>query len=97
MAEKKPAAPKKPAKVIEKAAAVGLASGAKQAAKKTAAKKTSPVPKTAWIIQSPFGVEVSLEEIQKRIGMPVNKVYIRTDHKKAYWVRGEECGEVDLW
>ena len=26
-----------------------------------------------------------------------DKVYVRVDQNKAYWVRGEETGDVDLW
>ena len=26
-----------------------------------------------------------------------DQVYVRVDENKAYWVRGEETGSVDLW
>ena len=69
-----------------------------------AAKKDKPAPpskktqpkKTAFIIQSPTGGEIKLESILAKIGV-VDKVYIRADVNKAYWVRDEESGEVDLW
>ena len=81
-AEKKPVA-KKPAaeKVAEK----------KPAARKPAAKKAAEV-----IIQSPLGGEITSAEILDRVGR-VDKVYVRVDQNKAYWVNGEETGSVDLW
>ena len=80
--EEKPAA--KPAKAASTAAK-------KPAAKKPAAKKASEV-----IIQSPLGGEITSAEILARVG-DVDKVYVRVDENKAYWVRGEETGSVDLW
>ena len=32
----------------------------------------------------------------EKIG-PADRVYVRVDENKAYWVRGEESGSVDLW
>lgn len=84
--EKKPAAKK--AEKVEKAA---------PAEKKPAAKKAAPAKKTAEvIIQSPMGGEITAAEVLERVGK-VDKVYVRVDENKAYWVRGEETGSVDLW
>ena len=63
----------------------------KPAARKTAARKDIEI-----IIQSPMGGEISGAEILERVGK-VDKVYVRVDANKAYWVRGEESGSVDLW
>ena len=63
----------------------------KPAAKKPVAKKVAEV-----IIQSPLGGEITGAEILARVG-DVDKVYVRVDENKAYWVRGEETGDVDLW
>ena len=82
VAEKKPAA-KKPA--AKKPAAKTVAE------KKPAAKKAAEV-----IIQSPLGGEITSAEILDRVGK-VDKVYVRVDLNKAYWVNGEETGSVDLW
>ncbi len=84
-AAKKPVA-KKPAQVKDDAAAVK-----KPATRKSTAKKTVDV-----IVQSPLGGEISLTEIVAKVGK-VDKVYVRVDQNKAYWVRGEETGDVDLW
>ena len=69
------------------------------AAKKTeetkAVKKT-PAKKTEMILQSPMGGNITPEEILKKIGK-ADKVYVRVDENKAYWVRGGETGSVDLW
>lgn len=60
-------------------------------AKKAAAKKAAEV-----IIQSELGGEITPADILAKVGN-VEKVYIRVDQNKAYWVRGEETGSVDLW
>lgn len=90
---KKPAAEKavKPAAKKAAAAVVEAAAEKKPAARKTATKKTAEV-----VIQSPLGGEITSAEILARVGN-ADKVYVRVDENKAYWVRGEESGSVDLW
>ena len=83
---------KAPAK---KAAAKAPAAKA-PAAKKAPAKKAAVKAPAAVIIQSPLGGEITAEEILARVG-EVDKVYVRVDENKAYWVRGEETGSVELW
>ena len=72
----------------------------KPAAKKPAEKKAAvkkPAAKVAEvIIQSPLGGEITPEAILKKVGQ-VDTVYVRVDQNKAYWVKGEEYGSVDLW
>jgi len=48
------------------------------------------------IIQSPLGGEITPFAILAKVG-EVDKVYIRVDKNKAYWVKGTETGSVDLW
>ena len=67
------------------------APAAKKPATKKAAKKATEV-----IIQSPYGGEISYAEILAKVG-EAEKVYVRVDQNKAYWVRGLETGDVDLW
>ena len=90
---KKPAAEKavKPAAKKAVTAAAEAAAEKKSAARKTATKKTAEV-----VIQSPLGGEITGAEILARVGN-VDKVYVRVDKNKAFWVRGEESGSVDLW
>ena len=57
-------------------------------------KKTEATPKV--VIQSPMGGSIAPEEVLAKTG-PVDSVYIRVDENKAYWVKGEETGSVDLW
>ena len=83
-AAKKPAAKKA-------APAKAEAPARKPAARKAAAKKAVEV-----IVQSPLGGEISFAEILAKVG-EAEKVYVRVDQNKAYWVRGEETGDVDLW
>ena len=61
------------------------------AAKKPAAKKAAEI-----IIQSELGGEITPDAILAKVGA-ADKVYVRVDQNKAYWVRGEETGDVDLW
>ena len=53
--------------------------------------------RTAVIIQTPDGREITVDEILARTEGQVEKIYIRVDENKAYWVKGEEHGSVDLW
>ena len=76
---------------------------AKTAAKsKSTAKINMPVaPAMELIIQSPSGQEITPEDVRAKISSAVgsvDRVYIRADEGKAYWVRGEdEHGAVELW
>ena len=56
------------------------------------AKNTAPT----IIIQSALGGAITVEEIVAKVGT-ADQVYVRVDENKAYWVRGEETGSVDLW
>ncbi len=60
-----------------------------------AAAKTAKGP-AKFIIQSPLGGEITPEEILAKVGK-ADTVYVRVDENKAYWVRGEETGSIDLW
>ena len=88
--------------VVKKAAGKTAAEKApvtaeKQAAeKKPAARKSTAKKAAELIIQSPLGGEITGAEILARTGN-VDKVYVRVDENKAYWVRGTETGSVDLW
>ena len=92
IAEKKPEAKKaEPVKEAAKKVAEKKPAAKKPAHKKPAATKAAEV-----IIQSPLGGEITGAEILARTGN-VDKVYVRVDENKAYWVRGKESGSVDLW
>ena len=101
-AKKAPA--KKPAvKKTVSAAAAGVAAGTAAVAKKAAAAVKKPAEKKAAakkgvevIIQSPMGGNITPEAILAKVGK-ADKIYIRVDENKAYWVRGKETGSVDLW
>ncbi len=69
---------------------------AKKAAPKAAAPKAAAAKKAEVIIESPLGGIITPEEILKKVGK-ADRVYVRVDQNKAYWVRGEETGSVDLW
>ena len=94
-AEKKPAAK---AAAVKKAPAVKAAAEKKAPAVKAAAAKKAPAAKKATevIIQSPMGGNITPEAILAKVGK-ADKIYVRVDENKAYWVRGKETGSVDLW
>ena len=79
------------AKPVVKAPAAKAPAAKKPAAKKPAAKKAAEI-----IIQSELGGEITPDAILAKIGA-ADKVYVRVDQNKTYWVRGEETGSVDLW
>ena len=63
----------------------------KSSVKKTAKKVASVV------LQSPLGGEITSEAILAKVPADAEKVYVRIDQNKAYWVKGENYGAVDLW
>ena len=69
---------------------------AKKAAPKAAAPKAAAAKKAEVTSEDPPGGIITPEEILKKVGK-ADRVYVRVDQNKAYWVRGEETGSVDLW
>ena len=82
-------------KTPAKKAPVKKATAKKAAAPKTAVKKVS-VPAPVFI-QSPLGGEITPAEVLSEVPAGADKICIRVDQNKAYWVKGEETGSVDLW
>ena len=82
-------------KTPAKKAPVKKATAKKAAAPKTAVKKVS-VPAPVFI-QSPLGGEITPAEVLSKVPAGADKIYIRVDQNKAYWVKCEETGSVDLW
>ena len=93
-AEEKPVEKKASAK--KAAEKVAEAAEKKPVEKKTTVRKTAAKKAAEVVIQSPLGGEITTAEILARVGN-ADKVYVRVDENKAYWVRGEEAGSVDLW
>ena len=95
-AEEKKVAAK--AKAVEKKVATKKPAAKKPAEKKPVAKKpvAKKAPKNEVIIQSPMGGVITPAEVLAKVG-PVDQVYVRVDENKAYWVKGDENGAVDLW
>ncbi len=77
-----------------------MAETEKKVAKKAAEEKAAPAKKAVKqpevVIQSPLGGIITPEEILKKVGK-VDQVYVRVDENKAYWVKGDKNGAVDLW
>ena len=59
------------------------------------AEKKTPVAPTV-ILQSPFGGEITVDAVKTLVG-EVDKVYVRIDQNKLYWVKGKETGNKDIW
>ena len=55
------------------------------------------VKKTTILIQSQLGGTITPEEVLKRIPDGCDQVYIKPEENKAYWVKGDESGAVELW
>ena len=53
--------------------------------------------KTAIIIQSPLGGNITPRQVLQKIPAGSDSVYIRVDENKLYWVKGDESGAVDIW
>lgn len=66
--------------------------------KKTVRKAARKVKKAVEIlIESRMGGQISPEEIVLRVPEGVEKIFIKPEENKAYWVKGDETGAVELW
>lgn len=94
--EEKAAPAAEEAKPAEKKAVPAAKKTTKKIKKEAPAEKQETPMECELIIQSPEGGEVTPEAILEKLG-DVDKVYIRVDENKAYWVKGEDSGEINLW
>lgn len=85
---------KKAAKATKKASAGKEKTSTGKSPRKSRSAKKASEPQI--IIQSPLGGEITPFAIIAKVG-PVDKIYIRVDKNKAYWVKGNETGSIDLW
>ena len=71
----------------------------KTAAKKAPAKKTAPkkAKKPEIYIQSPYGGNITPEEIAERMPEGAEACYVRVDQNLIWWVRGDENGAIYIW
>ena len=95
---KEAAAKKKPRAGKKAAQKKALAAEAEKVVRATAEQVAAKEKKAGGlvIIQSAFGNEITPEDIRARVG-EVDAVYVRVDQNRAYWVKGEETGSVELW
>ena len=49
------------------------------------------------VLLSPLGGEITPKAILEKVPADAEKVYVRIDQNKAYWVKGEDYGSVDLY
>ena len=77
----------------------------KRTTKKAASTPKKSQEKKGIVIQSPMGGEITPDEITAKISTAtkgtgvgkVNTIYVRVDENKAFWVKGNKNGSVDLW
>jgi hypothetical protein len=69
------------------------------AEKKIAAKKpaTKKARKPEIYIQSPYGGNITPEEIADLMPAGTEACYVRVDQNLIWWVRGDETGAVEIW
>lgn len=68
----------------------------KAGAGKSAQKKKTP-PKLEIYVQSPYGGNITPEEIAAKMPEGTESCYVRVDQNLIWWVRGEETGAVEIW
>ena len=49
------------------------------------------------LIESLLGGTITVEEVLKRVPAGVDAIYIKPEENKAYWVKGDETGSIELW
>ena len=92
---KKKSAPKK--KTAAKKETASEKAEVKSAPEKKA-KKAKKKPAAPQILtESLTGDQITLEEIKKKAPAGVDKIYVKPEENKAFWVKGDEHGDVDLW
>ena len=93
-AEKKPEKKPVPKKAAPKKSTAAKKSEENVPAPPKAEKKTPEAPTVT--LQSPLGGEITIDAVKTLVG-EVDKVYVRIDQNKLYWVKGEETGDKDIW
>lgn len=93
-ARKGPAAKKTAEKKVSKPAAKETPAGAKMKATKAG---NPSGRKTELHIQSPYGGEITPEQVLARIPADADACYVRVDQNTIWWVRGNESGAVMIW
>ena len=95
-----------PSPKVEKAVEVATPPAAKEPAKpKRTRKKAAAEPseelsvdgEVRMVIQSRLGGEISITEILSKIPDGVEKVYIKPEENRVYWVSADSAGCVELW
>ena len=71
--------------------------GKKAGAEKTPAVKKRRAPKLEIYIQSPYGGNITPEEVAEKMPEGTECCFVRVDQNLIWWVRGEETGAVEIW
>ena len=73
---------------------------AKKAVVKLSERKAAPKKaekKLEIYIQSPYGGNITPEEIAARMPEGAEACFVRVDQNLIWWIRGEETGAVEIW
>ena len=85
-------------KKASRAAAKKAPAAPKAAARKPVIKKAEkPAHKTELYIQSPYGGEITPEQVLAKIPKDADACYVRVDQNRIWWVHGEEYGSELIW
>ncbi len=68
-----------------------------KASKPAKAAKPVKTPKLEIYVQSPYGGNITPEEIAAKMPEGTETCYVRIDQNLIWWVRGEETGAVEIW
>ena len=95
------------AKAATNTTKVAAKADAKKAAAKKAAAKKAPVirlekkaaePPMKIYIQSPYGGDITPEEVAAKMPEGTRACYVRVDQNLIWWVRGDgSTGAVEIW
>ena len=59
--------------------------------------KKMPDKKLDIYIQSPYGGNITPEEVAAKMPEGTECCFVRVDQNLIWWVRGEETGAVEIW
>ena len=57
----------------------------------------NPSKQPVVLIESQSGSQITTSDILKKIPAGCESVYVKPEENKAYWVKGDDSGSVDLW
>ena len=81
----------------KKTTAKGTKSEKKEVTPKGQGKKPAATTNASAFVQSMMGGNISVDEILGKIPEGATAVYVKPEENKAYWVKKDSAGDVELW